>query len=156
MKPPTSTQGKIYYHRIKEAFRFICRIGTSSCFIQQHLPQFLYFHLMLLILLCVNLVFYFIMVYKFTYGIWRDNHFESAQMRNSKVLTELVFLMGINWISEVRGLHRIFVDYSSIFRTDCDFLCWLVCWRALGQSIPCLPQLCQLVYWHLHAHPLLG
>ena len=86
---------------------FICRIGNGSCFFKQDLPQFLYFHLILLILLGINFVFYILMVYKFTCGVWRDNQFEKSQMRNCRVLTELVFLMGINWVSEVKCLLQL-------------------------------------------------
>eukprot|EP00092_Neocalanus_flemingeri_P001980 GFUD01002113.1.p1 GENE.GFUD01002113.1~~GFUD01002113.1.p1 ORF type:complete len:839 (-),score=120.69 GFUD01002113.1:119-2635(-) len=75
-------------------------IGNMSCFFQEDLPLFLYFHMILLILLSINFVFYLIMVFKFTCGVWRDSHFEKTQMRNCRVLTELVFLMGINWLSE--------------------------------------------------------
>eukprot|EP00092_Neocalanus_flemingeri_P008481 GFUD01009138.1.p1 GENE.GFUD01009138.1~~GFUD01009138.1.p1 ORF type:complete len:554 (+),score=92.28 GFUD01009138.1:111-1772(+) len=76
------------------------RIGVS-CMLGQYQPQFLYFHLIILVLLSINGVFYCLMVFKFTCGIWSEDSFGKTQMRNFRVFLELVFIMGINWISEI-------------------------------------------------------
>jgi len=74
-------------------------IGVS-CMIGQNLPRFLYFHLIILILLIINAVFYCLMVFKFTCGIWKSDFFGKCQMRNFTVFVDLVFVMGTHWISE--------------------------------------------------------
>lgn len=74
-------------------------IGVS-CMIGQYLPRFFYFHMIILILLCINAVFYLLTVFKFTCGIWKEDKFGKCQMRNLRVFLELFFIMGINWISE--------------------------------------------------------
>jgi len=91
--------GKFYFLRILLTLVYFS-IGYSSCLFKQYLPQLLYFQLILTVLLCINFVLYFLMVYKFTFGVWRDTKFEQNQMRNCRVFAELVFLMGINWASE--------------------------------------------------------
>jgi len=68
--------------------------------IGQYLPQFLYWHLIILILLCVNCVFYCSVVFNFTCGIWKQCSYGTNQLRNFRILLELIFLMGINWFSE--------------------------------------------------------
>jgi len=75
-------------------------IGVS-CMIGQYLPLFLYWHLIIFILLCVNCVFYCLVVYNFTFGIWKQCSYGTNQLRNFRILVELIFLMGINWFSEV-------------------------------------------------------
>jgi len=75
-------------------------IGVA-CMIGQYLPQFLYWHLIILILLCVNCVFYCSVVFNFTCGIWKQCSYGTNQLRNFRILLELIFPMGINWFSEV-------------------------------------------------------
>jgi len=72
----------------------------ASCMIGQYLPRFLYFHLIILALLIINAVFYCLVVFKFTCGIWKSDSFGKGQMRNFTVFVELVFVMGIHWMSE--------------------------------------------------------
>jgi len=75
-------------------------IGVA-CMIGQYLPRFLYWHLIIFILLCVNCVFYCLVVFNFTCGIWKQCSYGTNQLRNFRILLELIFLMGINWFSEV-------------------------------------------------------
>jgi len=74
-------------------------IGVS-CMIGEYLPRFLYFHLIILILLIINAVFFCLMVFNFTCGIWKSDFLGKCQKRNFTVFVELVFVMGIHWISE--------------------------------------------------------
>ena len=74
-------------------------IGVS-CMLGQYQPRFFYFHMIILILLCINGVFYLLMVFKFTCGIWKEDNFGKCQMRNLRVFLELFFIMGINWASK--------------------------------------------------------
>jgi len=68
-------------------------IGVA-CMIDQYLPRFLYWNLIIFILLCVNCVFYCLVVFK-------QCRSGTNQLRNFRILVELIFLMGINWFSEV-------------------------------------------------------
>jgi len=84
----------------KEESSYIHPSIGVSCMLGQYQPQFLYFHLIIIVLLCLNGLFYCLMLFKFTCGIWKEDSFPKAQMRNFRVFIELFFLMGINWISE--------------------------------------------------------
>jgi len=74
-------------------------IGVS-CMIGQYLPRFIYFHAIIITLLIINAIFYCLMVFKFSCGIWKSDSFGKCQMRNFNIFIELVFVMGIHWISE--------------------------------------------------------
>ena len=79
------------------------RIGSISCSLAQYLPQFLYFHLIIIILLITNIVMFCCFLVQFNCGVWRDC-LTHASVRNYKIAAELFFLMGINWITEVRRI----------------------------------------------------
>ena len=69
--------------------------------IGQYLPRFLYWHLIIFILLCINCVLYCSVVFNYTCGIWKQFSYGTNRLRNFRILVELIFLMGINWFSEV-------------------------------------------------------
>ena len=64
------------------------------------MPQFLYFHLIIIVLLITNLVMFCCFLFQFTCGAWQDCLTQTC-VRNYKIAAELFFLMGINWITEV-------------------------------------------------------
>ena len=77
----------------------------KSCSLNMFLPLFLFFHLPLLLLLLLNLVFYALLVFKFSCGIWSSSipdDSNSINWRNFKVVLELFVFMGIYWLPEVR------------------------------------------------------
>lgn len=103
-------------------------IGVS-CMLGQYLPQFLYFHLIIAVLLCLNGLFYFLMLFKFTCGIWKEDSFPKAQMRNFRVFIELFFLMGINWISEIVAFFVSWLDkddWNHILLVLINSINWLI------------------------------
>ena len=76
----------------------------KSCSLNMFLPLFLFFHLPLLLLLLLNLVFYALLVFKFSCGIWASgiqDDSNSVNWRNFKVVLELFVFMGIYWLLEV-------------------------------------------------------
>ena len=76
----------------------------KSCSLNMFLPLFLFFHLPLLLLLLLNLVFYALLVFKFSCGIWASDiqdDSNSINWRNFKVVLELFVFMGIYWLPEV-------------------------------------------------------
>lgn len=78
----------------------------KSCSLDMFLPLFLFFHLPLLLLLLLNLVFYALLVFKFSCGIWASSiqdDSNSINWRNFKVVLELFFFMGIYWLPESVG-----------------------------------------------------
>ena len=79
---------------------FLVRIGSVSCSLAQYLPQFLYFHVIIIVLLVTNLIMFCCFLVQFTCGAWRDCLTQTC-LRNYKIAAELFFLMGINWITEV-------------------------------------------------------
>ena len=119
--------------------------------IGQYLPQFLYWHLIILILLCVNCVFYCSVVFNFTCGIWKQCSYGTNQLRNFRILLELIFLMGINWFSEVRQTFTTFLlNIDFLFFSGYYFFHWLAISSLLGSSTADPDQLCQLDHW---CHP---
>ena len=115
--------------------------------IGQYLPLFLYWHLIIFILLCVNCVF--------TCGIWKQCSYGTDQLRKFRILVELIFLMGINWFSEVG--YYIF-SRNTIYLQNIDCLIfsgyfifhWMAISILLGPSTASLDELCQLDHW---CHP---
>jgi len=78
----------------------------KSCSLNMFLPLFLFFHLPLLLLLLLNLVFYALLVFKFSCGIWSSSipdDSNSINWRNFKVVLELFVFMGIYWLPESVG-----------------------------------------------------
>jgi len=78
----------------------------KSCSLNMFLPLFLFFHLPLLLLLLLNLVFYALLVFKFSCGIWASgiqDDSNSINWRNFKVVLELFVFMGIYWLPESIG-----------------------------------------------------
>ena len=92
----------------------------KSCSLNQFLPLFLFFHLPLLLLLLLNLVFYALLVFKFSCGIWASSIQDDPDQawRNLKVVLELFVFMGIYWLPEVR----------TTFATSSSNLTLLECW----------------------------
>ena len=78
------------------------RIGSLSCSLARDWPQFLYFHVIIIVLLVTNLVMFCCFLVQFTCGAWQDCLTQTC-LRNYKIAAELFFLMGINWIAEVRS-----------------------------------------------------
>jgi len=78
----------------------------KSCSLDMFLPLFLFFHLPLLLLLLLNLIFYALLVFKFSCGIWASgiqDDSNSVNWRNFKVVLELFVFMGIYWLLESVG-----------------------------------------------------
>ena len=92
----------------------------KSCSLNQFLPLFLFFHLPLLLLLLLNLVFYALLVFKFSCGIWASSIQDDSDhaWRNLKVVLELFVFMGIYWLPEVR----------TTFATSSSHLTLSECW----------------------------
>jgi len=84
----------------------------KSCSLNQFLPLFLFFHLPLLLLLLLNLVFYALLVFKFSCGIWASSIQDDSDhaWRNLKVVLELFVFMGIYWLPESVGFFIHWLD----------------------------------------------
>ena len=104
------------------------RIGEESCQLGKYQPQFLYFHLIIIILLGCDLILFLAMVQVLSKGPWKlcgvsklytilshsNKMIVLVQKSNCappsvsviqtyRIFVELFFLMGVNWISEVQS-----------------------------------------------------
>ena len=102
----------------------------QSCFIAQHLPLFLYFHLPLILLLITNLLLYSILVFMFSCGLWSSapaadaKEWIASNWRNLRVVLELFVFMGIYWLAGVNSndiflnlilpLHIVTINLQSV------------------------------------------
>jgi hypothetical protein len=74
-------------------------IGEAECFLGRFLPQLLYFHTPILVLLLGNIGFYSRLVYQLTFGLFNlDNKEIAGKLR---VFLEFLVIMGLNWLSEI-------------------------------------------------------
>ena len=94
----------------------------KSCSLNQFLPLFLFFHLPLLLLLLLNLVFYALLVFKFSCGIWASSLQDDSDqaLRNLKFVLELFVFMGIYWLHEVRTTFAALSSHLTLSG------CWLL------------------------------
>jgi len=78
----------------------------KSCSLNMFLPLFLFFHLPLILLLLLNLIFYPLLIFKFPFGIWaygiQDNS-NLINLKNFKFILEHFVFMGIYWLPESVG-----------------------------------------------------
>ena len=85
----------------------IFRFGASNCMIGEgeYCALFYYLYLPMTTLLVINIIFFCLMIFNFTCGIWKSDFLRKRQLKNFTILVELVFLMGINWVSRVRIIY---------------------------------------------------
>ena len=88
---------------------------SKSCFLAQYWPQFIYFHLPLLLLLSTNLFLYTLLVFKFSCGLWSSSEQGSSTVnwRNLRVVLEFFFFMGIYWLPESLGFFISWKDKTN-------------------------------------------
>ena len=88
---------------------------SKSCFLAQYWPQFIYFHLPLLLLLSTNLFLYSLLVFKFSCGLWSSSEQDSSKVnwRNLRVVLEFFFFMGIYWLPESLGFFISWKDKTN-------------------------------------------
>jgi len=78
----------------------------NSCQLGEPLPQFYYFHLIVIILLGFNFLLFFMMISVLIQGPWKLCRGPSRMppsmscLQIYRIFVELFFLMGVNWISE--------------------------------------------------------
>jgi len=142
----TAVTGILQFARDPAVSSYIHPSIGVSCMLGQYLPRFIYFHFIILVLLVLNGVFYCLMVFKFTCGIWKEDSFCKTQMRNFRVFLELVFLMGINWISECVSFfvgwqdkenwdHVLLVFFTSINGLIGVFILLLFCYKSTNRGL---------------------
>ena len=101
------------------------RMGEVSCSLAPHLPQLLYFHLVIMVLLTVNLLMFCCFLFQLLCGAWQSCLTATA-INNYRIAAELFFLMGINWITEVSLLSTLPVTDNDLCFQSASFLInWL-------------------------------
>jgi len=80
-------------------------IGRNSCFFGSDLSKFLYFYLINLILVLLNLVFFLLTTYQMYCGTWRatSRSFRQTHSRIQQkfnVLVKIFLMVGITWLAE--------------------------------------------------------
>ena len=101
------------------------RMGEVSCSLAPHLPQLLYFHLVIMVLLTVNLLMFCCFLFQLLCGAWQSCLTATA-INNYRIAAELFFLMGINWITEVSLLSTLPVTDIDLYFQSASFLInWL-------------------------------
>lgn len=101
------------------------RMGEVSCSLAPYLPQFLYFHLVIMVLLTVNLLMFCCFLFQLLCGAWQSCLTATA-INNYRIAAELFFLMGINWITEVSLLSTLPVTDNDLCFQSASFLInWL-------------------------------
>ena len=100
-------------------------MGEVSCSLAPYLPQFLYFHLVIMVLLTVNLLMFCCFLFQLLCGAWQSCLTATA-INNYRIAAELFFLMGINWITEVSLLSTLPVTDNDLCFQSASFLInWL-------------------------------
>lgn len=74
--------------------------STTSCFLGQYLPQFLYFHLPIIILLATNIILYLLLIHRLTCGVFKNEVLGNELIINVRIFMKFLLIMGLNWISE--------------------------------------------------------
>jgi len=97
------------------------RMGEVSCSLAPHLPQFLYFHLVIMVLLTVNLLMFCCFLFQLLCGAWQSCLTATA-INNYRIAAELFFLMGINWITESASFLINWLDKQKWDHAVCTIL----------------------------------